>query len=377
MGINFQLYRHGERTPVSTYPNDPYQEDAWPNGFKQLTKVTLLLFRFNFDFACQMGINDFFTITKGCQQQYELGRYLRQRYNGFLDESYNASQIYVRSTDYDRTLASAACHLSGLYPPTGEQVWNSEIQWQPIPVHTVSTHDDYLLKVGHECPAFDPMFKEANDDFVNNLYKEYEAFLEYVKNATGVKQMNAASLKRIATALRLEKNAGFALPEWTRKVWIDPNDGEEKTAFHIVQKLNVPLTTSLSYLPEQSRIHSGHLVGTIVNNMKLKVADQTTTPTKMFMYSAHDATLVSLMNALNISDGNVPPFAACLFIELHTTSIGSYAVRIVYLTDVSKEPVVLSIPQCSSWCPLEKFQKLVHNVAYYNDEQRSTECSLQ
>ena len=34
-----QLFRHGDRSPVKTYPTDPYQESAWPQGFGQLSQV--------------------------------------------------------------------------------------------------------------------------------------------------------------------------------------------------------------------------------------------------------------------------------------------------------------------------------------------------
>jgi len=53
-------------------------------------------------------------------------------------------QVYVRSTDYNRTLMSAYCNLAGLFPPQGSQVWNEKISWQPIPVHTVTKDSDHV-----------------------------------------------------------------------------------------------------------------------------------------------------------------------------------------------------------------------------------------
>ncbi|KAM8928463.1 lysosomal acid phosphatase isoform 2-T2 [Lycaon pictus] len=62
------LYRHGDRSPVKTYPKDPYQEDEWPQGFGQLTK-------------------------EGMLQHWELGQALRQRYHGFLNTSYHRQEL--------------------------------------------------------------------------------------------------------------------------------------------------------------------------------------------------------------------------------------------------------------------------------------------
>lgn len=51
-------------------------------------------------------------------------------------------QIFTRSTDYDRTLMSAEANLAGLYPPEGQQMFNPNISWQPIPVHTVPESEE-------------------------------------------------------------------------------------------------------------------------------------------------------------------------------------------------------------------------------------------
>lgn len=39
-----QIFRHGDRTPVKPYPNDPYKNQSfWPVDFGQLTNVSCLL----------------------------------------------------------------------------------------------------------------------------------------------------------------------------------------------------------------------------------------------------------------------------------------------------------------------------------------------
>ncbi|XP_019789724.1 prostatic acid phosphatase isoform X5 [Tursiops truncatus] len=111
------VFRHGDRSPIETFPNDPIKESSWPQGFGQLTQL-------------------------GMEQHYELGQYIRKRYEKFLNKSYKHEQVFVRSTDIDRALMSAMTSLAALFPPEGISVWNPSLPWQPIPVHTVPVSED-------------------------------------------------------------------------------------------------------------------------------------------------------------------------------------------------------------------------------------------
>lgn len=82
----------------------------------------------------------------GKQQLYNLGITIRKRYSGYLPDDYDDNDIYIKSSDKSRTLMSAYTFLVGLYPPTPKQTWNSNIPWQPIPVHSLPRELDPVHK---------------------------------------------------------------------------------------------------------------------------------------------------------------------------------------------------------------------------------------
>lgn len=105
------IFRHGDRSPMQIFPTDSNQLDKWPDGLGQLTR-------------------------KGIREHFQLGSWLRRRYNDFLGRQMNNSLIYVRSTDVDRTLMSAESNLAGLFYNLSGEITNG-LKWRPYPVHTV------------------------------------------------------------------------------------------------------------------------------------------------------------------------------------------------------------------------------------------------
>lgn len=79
------------------------------------------------------------------QQHHKLGLWLHERYmvnNTLLNETYKKSEIWIRSSAYDRTIMSAQSCLSGLYMLKEKNIM--ELLWTPIPVWTEKMQSDYV-----------------------------------------------------------------------------------------------------------------------------------------------------------------------------------------------------------------------------------------
>lgn len=58
--------------------------------------------------------------------------------------------------------------LTGLFPPSGDQIWNEDLAWQPIPVHAIPEAEDYFLVATKQCDRFDYFLTDnlnQNDTF--------------------------------------------------------------------------------------------------------------------------------------------------------------------------------------------------------------------
>nr|XP_019943594.1 PREDICTED: lysosomal acid phosphatase-like [Paralichthys olivaceus] len=288
------LFRHGDRSPVKAFPTDPHQESDWPQGFGQLSQI-------------------------GMRQHFELGQFLRNRYKGFLNESYNRHEISVRSTDYDRTLMSAEANLAGLYPPSGQQVFNPNLKWQPIPVHTVPQSEERLLSFPlGDCPRYKQLMNETehSEEFIN-VTNKYQDILELVKNKTGLTEVHVETVWSVYDTL----------------FWM--------------------------------------LLGEIVKNLSKMAVPDPTQQLKMMMLSAHDTTVIALQSSMDIFSGRQPPYASCHIFELYRDDNGSVSVSMFYRNDSTVDPYRLQLPGCSLDCPLDDFVRITKPSI---SDDRDKEC---
>lgn len=335
------IYRHGDRTPIDPYPNDPWKDPShWSTGWGQLTNL-------------------------GKFRHLQLGNWLRKRYSSLLSETYTNDEIYVRSTDVDRTLMSAESNLAGLYPPMGKDRWDPNIQWQPIPVHTVPESMDEVLAAKKSCPAFDYALKKyKHSDEYQAYNKSLEPVYEYVSANAGRKVDSLTTVQNIYSCLHIEEVNNFTLPEWTKKVYPEP-----------LRSISARSFATKTITPVLARLKTGPLIQEMLQRFRNKDKNTLKPNRTVWVYSAHDTTIANVLNTLRLFDLHNPPFASCVMLELRKSTSGDEPYVSVYYKNTTEEPEPMSIPNCGKRCPLSKMFTVYRDILPEN-WQRECEVSI-
>ncbi|XP_052836682.1 prostatic acid phosphatase isoform X2 [Drosophila gunungcola] len=336
------IYRHGDRTPVDPYPTDPWGDlNYWPTGWGQLTNL-------------------------GKQEHYDLGKWLRKRYSALLPSKYSNQDIYVQSTDVDRTLMSAQSNLAGLYEPQGEDIWNSDIKWQPIPIHTIPEKEDHILAAKAPCPAYDHELAalESSPEF-KAMTEKHRGLFAYLSEKSGTSVKSFVDAQYLNNTLFIENLYNRTLPKWTEKVY----GGEELTYV-----ANFAFAIS-SYTRKLARLKAGPLLLDMYKRFDDKFSGRLKPDLSMWIYSAHDTTIANVLNALKLFELHSPPYTACIMLELRVDESNTPLVSIFY-KNTTAEPLPLYIPGCGVSCRLEKFGALYQDVLPWDWEHECTRSTM-
>ncbi|RXG72003.1 Testicular acid phosphatase-like protein [Armadillidium vulgare] len=179
--LYLQFFRHAEIAPSTVYSNDSWInriEDIWPYGFSQITK-------------------------RGKNNGYELGLWLRKRYDGFIKKKFDPEEFYIRSTDIDVNLMTALLVTDAFYYPDNGTRF-TDFPRIPTPVHTAPLDVDkrsYNLTL--------PSWAVQNYDEIRTAS---QFRLQYFSYTSELKRLRVGPVFRLQTENMRKKSIG-ELPE--------------------------------------------------------------------------------------------------------------------------------------------------------------------
>ncbi|XP_045465280.1 testicular acid phosphatase homolog isoform X1 [Harmonia axyridis] len=316
------ILRHGARIPVSFYASDPYKNITWPFALGDLT-------------------------NKGIKEMHHVGKWLRKRYSSFLSEIHTPSEIYAHSVDFDRCYMTAEATLAGLYPARGKEVWNSNIRWQPVPIHGSPNSQDIETNMLNPCP--NKLAAVAN--LIYNL-PEYPAIAELynpilkIINERAGENVTLPQLYSFYDTVFSEKALDLPLPEWVAEIY-----PKILPLIKLYTELN-------SINPQEVKIQIGPLMTQILNQFERAITGEgfgtTKTIYRKFMaYFSTEWMLYDFAYGLGLESIDIPQYGALFLVELRRNWEGHY-VKILFRK--SSKPGTKAVP----W----KFKDYGHNPSF-------------
>lgn len=105
---------------------------------------------------------------------------------------------------------SAQVTLAGLFPPEGQQIWNDDIQWQPIPVHAVPSHLDYVLIKGKPCDRKEyAQMNLENSPAYTGTFEQYKTIIEAMRNFSGLPLRTLSEVRVLRNTLSIQVSKGL------------------------------------------------------------------------------------------------------------------------------------------------------------------------
>lgn len=109
------------------------------------------------------------------------------------------------------------------------------------------------------------------------------------------------------------------------------------------------------------RIYGGNFLQKLISDWEEKITKKT--PEKLHIFSAHDGTMVGSLGAFNVWNTNeAPDYGITALFELKQhRQRGIYGVEIFVRNKDDNEPVLLTIPGCESFCPIQRLKLLLRD----------------
>ncbi|KAN0000416.1 hypothetical protein ACTFIZ_000864 [Dictyostelium cf. discoideum] len=368
------ITRHGRRTPESKR----YPLTMWTcNSLDQL--IT------NKDTSrpdCNMGQ----LTVLGIVDQINVGKAYRNLFINnlhFLDPQYNKDQIFIRSSNRERTISSGRSFMHGLYGGS----FADDQEKSP-------NHSSFLIldeKDENMYPRSSPKY-----NFLKSLLKKHKVVVE--ENEKSQLKEFTEKIKNIFEDSKFE--TAFYVPSWRsyaglvnsfdcfRNNGLPLPKGFTKDIIQRMYEESAKEFKNARLFPELSILGIGRFVNDLTKQMYLKsVNDPSVKDLKLSLYSGHDTTLAALLVAYDMYEDKVHPVTSSaleylLFQdknykepEVVTKSNEKELIDHQYVKVIFNHKPIHIGPckdkEVDGMCPLSEFLKISQSIIPTNYEEQS------
>ncbi|XP_078307639.1 lysophosphatidic acid phosphatase type 6 isoform X3 [Panthera onca] len=237
----------------------------------------------------------------GMQQMFALGQRLRKSYVEdipFLSPTFNPLEVFVRSTNIYRNLESTRCLLAGLFQSQKEG---------PIVIHTDEASSEVLYPNYQNCWSLQERTRGRRQAAC--LQPGISEDLQKVKEGMGIASNDGVDFLSLFDNAAAEQVHSLPSCPTLRRFAQMIEQRAVDTALYVMQRED----------RESLQMAVGPFLHILESNLR-KVMDPATAPgktRKLYLYAAHDVTLMPLLIILGIFDHKWPPFAVDLTMELY------------------------------------------------------------
>lgn len=290
------ISRHGERSPMGSFPTDPHpvtNVTEWPMGTGMLTPA-------------------------GRERMWRLGQRIRRTYGDFLDGNVD---IRGYSNSDQRCIDSGEEFVGGL--GTADLAF--------------TINNDILQSRGKECPTYGHTLDAAIKSVtVREEMARHEVFLRGLQNDTGLRKINLDWAERVSRILQQERDIGKQLPTWATK--------------GTMKWLNLFADYQFCVEMRGSLANRKLLVGQFYEHLMNQLRGADKSSRKLLIYETHHSLIGALLETLGAGSMSMPAYGASLVFELREDqATGNRSVTPNYIYDTynpgSRRLSVMGSPQ--------------------------------
>eukprot|EP01147_Barroeca_monosierra_P001568 gene1568-4716_t len=359
-------FRHGARTPLHSLPGyagevhwDEKMCNALPdteralritdvnNGPLPINPANLKQKYNKLPGGCHVGC----LTLLGRFEALNLGQRLRDRYIDDLEfisascthptdrGTYIPQDVYVRSTNFDRTIETTRLVVSGLFGANDNSNTGLHVQ-----IRTVGRDEEFLSPNTYACPRLRQLFREAKRVMEVNRPSHVKKFIAELASILSVteKEVRFITLRDVISC-RQAHSKDIPRELVKSKGRINELAIEDSVAFF---RYN---------FPEAIKLSMGRMFQNLLSLIDSSIRGDASVA-RMNLFGCHDTTIFPLLLALGIFDDRWPPFAGDVCIELYhdINSVSDYYVRLTYCGNALQLPIA-----SSEFCPYKDFQSLL------------------